>query len=168
MQITTTPTPNPSPQGGGEPRRMRGAGVREPTDRILVPARSTNLRIELADQAVPSRDAFGERAPETLVAAPLEIVDADALLLDPGVIAEVEDALAIDVSELEHMVVDDALEVTREDFAGARLVETIRIMPGEIGLPLAGVEGCAVGRHRHHDVVGAEIEVLDELDRRQI
>ena len=36
-----------------------------------------------------------QAAPEVLAAAPVEIGERDALLLDPGEIAEVEDALAL-------------------------------------------------------------------------
>jgi hypothetical protein len=37
-------------------------------------------------------------APEILVLAAIEILDRHALLLDPGVVAEIEDRVAIDVA----------------------------------------------------------------------
>ena len=57
--------------------------------------------------------------------AAVEIVDRHALLLDPGVVAEIEDALAVDVGELEHVIVGDAFQVAAEDLAGVDLVEAV-------------------------------------------
>ena len=51
----------------------------------------------------------------------------DALLLDPGVIAEIEDTFAIDVTQLHHMVVHNALHVTGENLACIHFVESVRI-----------------------------------------
>ena len=56
--------------------------------------------------------------PEALLRAAVEVLERYALLLDPGVVAEIENALAIEMGELEHMIVDDAFEMPAEDLAG--------------------------------------------------
>ena len=102
--------------------------------------------------------------PEALVSAAVEIVDADALLLDPRVVAEIEDARPIDVTQLEDVVVGNAFEVPAEDLSGIDLVESLRIAPLVVGAPFAVVHRCAVSRHRHDHIVWAQIEVPGELD----
>src|SRR6185503_16709048 len=52
--------------------------------------RTADLLIELGDQPIPRRDGVDQALPETLATTPFEVVDADALLLDPGVVTQVE------------------------------------------------------------------------------
>ena len=78
---------------------------------------------------------------KSLVLAAVEILDRDALLLDPGVVAEIEDPLAIDVAELHHVIVGDAFQMAAENLTGIDLIESAGITPREIGLTLAVVEG---------------------------
>ena len=54
-----------------------------------------DLRVEFFDHPVPYRQAVDDAVQKTAILATLEILDADALLLDPGVVAEIEDALAL-------------------------------------------------------------------------
>ena len=70
-----------------------------------------------------------ECAPEALIFASIEILDAHALLLDPGIVAEVEDALALGKAQLEHVVVGNAVEVLPENLTGVDFVEAVRIAP---------------------------------------
>src|SRR4029079_18675785 len=90
----------------------------------------------------------------------------DALLLDPSVVTEIEDALAVDVAELHHVIVADAFKVMAENLAGIDLIESRGIAPGEIGLTFAIVKGRAVRSDCHDDVVRAIVEMLCELDGR--
>ena len=53
------------------------------------------VAIEGGDHLVPLRHQLVQAAPELLGAAPVEIGERDALLLHPGEIAEIEDALAL-------------------------------------------------------------------------
>src|SRR3954469_15840618 len=124
-----------------------------------------HLVVHLVDHAIPGRHARDERAPERLVAAAVEFLDGDTLLLDPRVVAEVEDALALRMRQLEDVVVGDALEMAPEDLAGGGLVEALRIAAGKVGLALARIHLGAVGRDRHDDVLRPEVKVLRELDR---
>jgi hypothetical protein len=48
---------------------------------------------------------------KVLVLAAIEVLHRDALLLDPSVVTEIEDALAVDVAELHHVIVADAFKV---------------------------------------------------------
>src|SRR6202048_326974 len=105
----------------------------------------SDLRIELCDQAIPLRNGLDEIAPESLVAPALEILERDFLLFHPGEIAEIEDPLAIEMSELEHVIICNALHVTAEDLAGIDLVEAIAVAARQKLLPLAGVKQSAVG-----------------------
>src|SRR5215470_8540890 len=90
--------------------------------------------IEVLYQTVPRRDRVDQPMPEVLALAAVEIVDRDALLFNPGVIAEIEDALTLAVGQLEHMIVGNAAEIATEQLAGVDLVETLRIMSSAIGL----------------------------------
>src|SRR3984893_8331216 len=92
------------------------------------------------------------------------LADVDALLLDPGVVPEVEDARAVGMAELEHMVVDNAFQVTAEQLASVDLVEPARIAAPRLCMPLARIQRGAVGGDVHDDVVGAIIQMLRELD----
>jgi hypothetical protein len=75
-----------------------------------VGALDANLRVEVLDQAIPRRYAVHQAAPEPLVLAAIELIDRHSLLFHPRVIAEIEDALAVDVGELEDVIVDDAFK----------------------------------------------------------
>ena len=66
--------------------------------------------------------------------------------------------------ELEHVVVGGAFEAAAEHLAGVHLVEAARIAARRIRTPLAGVQIGAIGRHRHHHIVGPVVEVLGDLD----
>src|SRR5690348_1231866 len=79
--------------------------------------------VELLDERVPAGDRSLQSPPETLIAAPVEVRERHSLLLDPRVIAKVEDALAVDARELDHVIVGDRLHVRAEDLAGIGLAE---------------------------------------------
>src|SRR4029078_7682400 len=129
-----------------------------------VPA--AHLGVEILDQPVPCRNAVHHRAPEILVLAAIEVLHRDALLLDPGVVTEIEDAFAVDVTKLHHVIVGDAFKVMAENLAGIDLIESGGIAPREIGLTFAIVKGRTIGRDRHDDVIRAIVEMLGELDGR--
>ena len=122
------------------------------------------LGIEILDQPIPGGNSVDQRLPKVLALAAIEIVDRDALLLDPGVVAEIENALAVDVAQLQHMIVGDAFHVPAENLARIDLVESVGIAPREIALAFAAVHRGAVGRDRHHDVIRTIVEMLGELD----
>src|SRR5262249_9880274 len=86
-----------------------------------------------------------------------------ALLFHPGVISEVENALAIEMRELEDVIVHDAFQVAAEDLAGVDLVESIPIAARQKAPSFAGVEQRAVGRDRQDHVVGVKIKMLGDL-----
>ncbi len=123
-----------------------------------------HVGVEVIDQPIPRGDAVDEPAPEALVPSSIEILDVHALLLDPGVVPEIEDARAAGMTELEHVVVDDALEVAAEELPCIDLVEPTRIASLDICTPLARVHRGAVRRDGHDDVIGAVLEMLRELD----
>ena len=95
---------------------------------LAVPASfdARSLGVELLDQPVPLRQAVGDPVPERLRPAALEILDADALLLDPGVVAEIEDLAPQLVGELDDIVGRSRRQAGAEHFAGIDLVETGR------------------------------------------
>src|SRR5438309_426294 len=103
----------------------------------------SDLVIEFRDQAIPLRNGLDEVAPELLVAPALEIFQRDFLLFHPGKIAEIEDPLAIEMSELEHVIIFNAFHVAAEDFAGIDLVEAVPVAARQELLPLAAVKQCA-------------------------
>src|SRR5215208_1065169 len=70
-----------------------------------VPA--AHLGVEILDQPVPCR---------------ITVLYRDALLLDPGVVTEIEDALAVDVAKLHHVIVSDTFQMVTENLPGIDLV----------------------------------------------
>src|SRR5271166_4344043 len=130
----------------------------------LVGAPGADLRVELLDQAIPRRDAVHQPTPELLVVAAIEILDSHALLLHPGEISAIEDTFAIEMGELEDVIVDDALQVAAEDLAGVDFIEPVAIASREETLPLTRIKRGAIGGDRHDHVVATEIEMLGDLD----
>src|SRR5262249_30868304 len=104
----------------------------------------SGLGVELLDESVPAGDRRLQPRPEFQRPPAVEIRERHTLLLDPGVIAEIEDAIAIGLSELDQVIVGDALEVAREDLARADRVEAARIVRGLEFLALAPVHRGAV------------------------
>src|SRR5947207_2044606 len=123
-------------------------------------ARGADLRVEILDQAIPARDAVHEAAPELLVSALFEIVDRHALLLHPGEVPEIEDTLAIDMSQLEDVIVHDAFQMAAEDLAGIDLIESVPIPARQKSLSFAGVEQRAIGRHCHDHIVSDDFRAM--------
>ena len=123
--------------------------------------------VELVDQLVPHAEVPAQAVPERRRPARLEHVDRRALLLDPRVVAEVEDAVPVALGAVEHVVGADGAEVAAEDLGRLHLTEPVG--PARLqGLgPFAAVERAAVGGHGDDRVVGAEAEQLRRLDGRQ-
>ena len=109
--------------------------------------------VELADQRVPGRQGVAQPGPETLGAAALERRQRHALLLDPGIIAEIEDAGTLVMGQFEHIVVGDAGEVLAEHLAGIDRVEAVGIVRGAEFAALADVERGGVGGDGDEEVV---------------
>src|SRR5262249_39733137 len=116
------------------------------------------------DQAIPTRDGGHQVLPEVPVSPSIEILDRHTLLFHPGVVAEVEDPLTIDMSQFQHTVIGESFQMAGEDFAGADVVEARGMASGQKTLGFACVQRRAVGRNRHDDVVRTKIEMLRELD----
>src|SRR6266436_3288591 len=126
-------------------------------------ARGADLHVEVLDQAIPGRDACDEIAPEPLIPALFEIVDRHALLLHPGEVPEIEDTLAVDMSQLEDVIVHDAFQMAAEDLAGIDLIEPVAITARQKSLSLAGVEQRAVGRDCHDHIVSVDFAAPDQV-----
>ena len=117
---------------------------------------SSSQTAEVAAQALPER-----RRP-----ARLEHVDGRALLLDPRVVAEVEDAVPVPLGAVDHV---RRCRRRRGGGRRPRPPRRRRSRPASAlqGLgPLAAVERAAVGGDGDDGVVGAEAEQLRRLDRR--
>src|SRR5690348_12156786 len=84
-----------------------------------------NFRVEIVDQAIPGRDGIYQAAPEVLAFPAIKIFDGNALLLDPRIVAKIENALSLNISQIEHVVVAYAAEIAAEQLAGVRLVKAI-------------------------------------------
>ena len=127
--------------------------------------RPRDLGVEILDQPVPLRKAVGDAVPERLRPAALEILDADALLLDPGVVAEVENLAPQLIGQLHHIVGRDRGQAGAENLARIHLVERAAEMLFPIIVTLAVVERCAVGRDRDDDVIRPVVKLFCQLDR---
>jgi len=84
------------------------------------------LAVELADPLVPGRQQVDQAIPEGPRAAGGELLDRHSLLLDPGVIAEIEDALALAPVELAEVVGRGAEQVAAERLGATDRVEAAR------------------------------------------
>ncbi len=97
--------------------------------------------------------------------AGLEQIEWRALLFDPGVVAEVEDAAPVGLGAVDHVVGADRPEVLTEHLGGVGGGELVAVAAGEQLGALARVERGAVGGDGDDRVVGAEVEELGGLDR---
>src|SRR6516165_6566156 len=79
------------------------------------------VAIEGGDHLVPPRRHFLQAAPELLRSALLEVLEGNALLLDPGKVAEIEDALAFALVRLQHVLAAFSLQVAAGQLCGADL-----------------------------------------------
>src|SRR5579864_7636452 len=90
------------------------------TERAL--AHCCGFRVEFLDKPVPRGNGRLQLRPECSVLSPVEIGDRHALLLDPRVVAEIENTPSIQMRELDQMIIGDGLQMPPENFAGVRLV----------------------------------------------
>src|SRR6266850_220924 len=72
------------------------------------------LCIELPDQLIPDRGGLPQLSPKALAASPFEVVERHALLLDPGVVAEIEYSRALAMGQFENVVVGGGEQVLAE------------------------------------------------------
>src|SRR5512144_2823422 len=73
-----------------------------------------DLPVKLLDHRVPGRDRAAQLPPELLGSPRLEFWQGDPLLLDPGVVAKVQDTVAIRLGQFEQMIGRNAREVLPE------------------------------------------------------
>ena len=100
-------------------------------------------------------------------AAGLEQLERRALLLDPGVVAEVEDAVAVALGALDGVGGRHVGEVLAPHLRRVEVGEpAAEVAGGDLGA-LARVQRRAVGGHGDDRVVGAEVEQLGGPDRGQ-
>src|SRR5688572_1168403 len=83
--------------------------------------------VEIRDELVPRRNRSLQLRPECGVLAAVEVFDRHALLLDPGVVAEVENAPPVGICQLDEVIVGYTLEVMPEDLSGMHLIKATRI-----------------------------------------
>src|SRR5207248_6760243 len=76
---------------------------------------SRGFGVEILDQRVPLRQTVGDAVPERLRPATLKILDTDALLLDPRVIAQIEDLSSRLFSQFHHIVGCDRGQARSEE-----------------------------------------------------
>src|SRR5437773_9640565 len=118
------------PAGCGRARGYGGRVRRRRWSTILLPAGllPAGRRVELGDQRVPGGCGALKLGPKALRAPPFERSERHTLLLDPGVIPEVEDARALDVGQFEHVIVGDAEQMLAEHLTRTHRVEAIGVM----------------------------------------
>src|SRR5437016_2997178 len=107
---------SPSRAGCG---RVRGCGGRVRHKRASTILLQTGCGVELGDQRVPGGCRAPQLIPKALRATPFERLERHALLLDPSVITEVEDARALGVGQFEHIVVGSSEQMLTENLARA-------------------------------------------------
>ena len=90
-------------------------------------------------------------------------LERDALLLDPGVVAQVENPVPVLARRLEQAGGVGRQHPAGEHLGGVRLVETAREVAGRDPLPLALVHLGAVGGDGHDYVIGTEPEMFGRL-----
>ena len=122
--------------------------------------------VEFFNESIPCGNRRLQLRPECGVLATVEIGDRYSLLLDPSVVAEIENTPPVHMRELDQMIIGDRLQVPSENFAGVRLVETAGIMPCEVGRALAVVQRGPVRGDGDDRVGRTEFEIQDvPIDR---
>src|SRR5439155_25891812 len=127
---------SPSRAGCG---RALGCGGRVRRRRASTLSLQAGCGVELGDQRVPDGYRAPQLSPKALRTAPFERVERHALLLDPGVVAEVEDARALGVGQFEHIVVGRAEQMLAEHLAGADRIEAFGVICRQVFSALAAV-----------------------------
>src|SRR3990172_4228337 len=85
-------------------------------------AQRPRVRVEIRDELVPGGNRCLELRPECGVQSAVEISGRHALLLDPGVVAEVENPPPVHMRQLDPVIIGDGLKVAPENLAGVYLV----------------------------------------------
>ena len=92
---TWSPSSLPRSHNGTGPPRRRPAPSRSRRRPAATGSRRPAGTVECRDHRVPGREELEQALPEALARARVELLERDALLLDPGEVAEIEDALAV-------------------------------------------------------------------------
>src|SRR5688572_12656677 len=96
--------------------------------------------VELVDEVVPAPHGLAQLPPEGLVAPRVEGCERHALLLDPGEVPEVEDALAVALGALEEVVAAHRRQVLTERPGGVDLVVAAGVVGIQVARPLRPVQ----------------------------
>ena len=99
-----------------------------------------------------------------MATASFEVGNVNALLLDPGVVAEVEHPVALDLAHFE-MFGGQANEMVLEHVVGFGVFESTCVVLAHDALTVRVVEVRAIGCDRHDHVVRAEVHCLGCGDR---
>src|SRR5262245_56382485 len=87
------------------------------------------VAIEGGDHLIPPRNERVQVGPELLAAAELEVGEGNALLLDPGEVAEVEDAGPFQLSGFQHVLPTGTQQVLPDQLGRQRLRHVAAIVP---------------------------------------
>src|SRR5215210_7449996 len=116
-------------------------------------SRGRHPLVEFGDHLVPDAEIAAQSAPERLVAALFEELERCALLLDPRVVAEIEDPPAVGFAELDHVLGRHVGEVGAVGLGGIGVAVLAAIaLPDGLGA-LACVHRPAVGGNGDQRVV---------------
>src|SRR5207253_10882380 len=121
---------------------------------ISQPLQRPGTRVELFDHLVPRRDDLAHLPPEALWPPGFELLERHALLLDPREVPQVEDALAIQVGQLEQVVGGRPQNVPAERSTRRHPAEPSAEVPRHDLLLLAPVHGRTDGGDRPYALVG--------------
>src|SRR5690606_38157179 len=123
--------------------------------------------IECRDHLIPPRSKLLQAFPELLPTAAIEICNRNALLLDPGVITEIEHALPLARRGIQNVLGVCAKEILSDDLRSQLRRHFPRVMPAlQILAHFAAIHRCRIGGDGQDDIAIAEIEVPCELYRR--
>src|SRR5258707_681329 len=113
---------SPSRGGCGHALGCAGTVRHKRASTILLQA---GCPVEFGDQCIPGGCRAPQVSPKALRAPLFERLERYTLLLDPGVVAEIEDARALGMGQFEHIVVGDAEQMLTEHFARADRVKVV-------------------------------------------
>ncbi len=144
---------------------MPSSGVIVGTAATGVPQQITGLGVEGIDHGVPDRHEIHQPVPIRLIAPRVEVIQGNTLLLNPGVVTQIENPFATGSVEFQCVIRSRGQQVASKHFGRPQRVEFSKI--SLCTAQLRAVHLRPVRRDGYNGVAGTQFHVFRVLDRPQ-